>query len=174
MPLTPELKASYEAVLHDQESEYAEVQQQVSAGQARLKELNNSMGTLRKRLNPDEATATSPLLTSANPSRQSSRKYAYMSVRWAILDLLAESEAKTTAEIAEALISAGVQTKAANFVNNVSAVLSTTMKEQHDEVQQISDGKWSLTENGKSAIEHIRTLPKFQAAIRGIRSFTKF
>ena len=97
-----------------------------------------------------------------------------MSVRWAILDLLAESEAKTTAEIAEALIAAGVQTRAANFANNVSAVLSSTMKEGHDEVQQLPDGKWQLTENGRSAIEHIRTTPRFQGAMRGTRTFAKY
>ncbi len=170
MPLTPELRASYEAVLRDQESERDEVQQQVSAGQARLKEVHNSISTLLKRLNPDAVTSPS---SSVNPPRQSSRKYAYMSVRWAILDLLAESEPKTTAEIAEALIAAGVQTKAANFVNNVSAVLSTTMKEAHGEVQ-LADSKWQLTENGKSAIEHIRTTPKFRGAMRGTRTFTRY
>jgi hypothetical protein len=168
MPLTPELRASYEAVLHDQESEYNDVQQQVSAGQAKLKELNNSISTLRKRINPDAAPTYSS--NSVTPSRPSSRKYATMSVRWAILDLLAESGPKTTAEVAEALIAAGVQTKAANFTNNVSAVLSTTMKEQHSEVQQLPDSKWELTENGRSAIEHIRTTPKFRGAMHGSRS----
>jgi hypothetical protein len=172
MPLSPELRASYEAVLHDQESERDEVQQQVSAGQARLKELHNSISTLLKRLSPDAIVLHS--LDSVTPSRPPSRKYATMSVRWAILDLLAESEPKTTAEIAEALIAAGVQTKAANFVNNVSAVLSTTMKEAHDEVQQLPDSKWKLTDNGRSAIEHIRNLPKFRGAMRGARGFARY
>jgi mRNA-degrading endonuclease toxin of MazEF toxin-antitoxin module len=76
----------------------------------------------------------------------------------------------TTAEIAESLLAAGVQTKAANFANNVSAVLSTTMREQpHGEVQ-LSDGKWQLTEKGKAAIDYIRTTPKFRGAVRGIRA----
>jgi hypothetical protein len=172
MPLTPELRASYEAVVRDQELERDEVQQQVSAGQARLKELHNSISTLLKRINPD--TATIPQSNSVTPSRPPSRKYTFMSVRWAILDLLAESEPKTTAEIAEALIAAGVQTKAANFVNNVSAVLSTTMKEAHAEVQQLPDSRWQLTENGRSAIEHIRSSPKFRGATRGTRSFTRY
>ncbi|MFZ1010321.1 MAG: hypothetical protein WAN65_26015 [Candidatus Sulfotelmatobacter sp.] len=164
MPLTPELRVSYEAVLHDQESERDEVQQQVSAGQARLKELHNSISTLLRRLNPDAPTISSS--SSATPLRPSSKKYATISVRWAILDLLAESEPKTTAEIAEVLSMAGVQTRAANFVNNVSAVLSSTMKEAHDEVQQLPDGKWKLTVNGQSAIEHIRTTPRFRGAMR--------
>lgn len=171
MPLTSELRASYEAVLNDQESEYNDVQQQVSAGQARLKELHNSISTLRKRLNPDAVPLTLSPSSAVTPSRPSSKKYATVSVRWAILDLLAESEPKTTAEIAETLIAAGVQTKAANFANNVSAVLSTTMKEQHDEVQQSPEGKWTLTENGKAAIEHIRTTPRFRAGMRGDRGY---
>lgn len=71
----------------------------------------------------------------------------------------------STAEIAERLKAGGVQTKAANFANNVSAVLSTTMKEQHKEVQQLPDGTWELTDNGESAIEHIRTTPKFRREV---------
>ncbi|MGD0161816.1 MAG: hypothetical protein ABSB39_05045 [Candidatus Sulfotelmatobacter sp.] len=172
MPLTPELRAAFEAVLRQYESEYGGVQNQVSAGQARLKELHNSISTLQKSLNPEASSPTPPI--PATPSRQSSRKYAFTSVRWAILDLLAESEPKTTAEIAEDLIAAGVQTKAANFANNVSAVLSTTLKEQHGEVEQLPDGKWRLTDNGKSAIEHIRTTPKFREAMRGRRSFARY
>jgi hypothetical protein len=79
-----------------------------------------------------------------------------------------------TAEIAEALIAAGIQTKATNFANNVSAVLSATMKEQHAEVRQLPDGKWELTESGKSAIEHIRTTAKWRAATRGGGSNARF
>jgi hypothetical protein len=171
MPLTPELRASYEDVLRDQESERDEIQQQISAGQARLKELHNSISTLLKRINPD--TAPIPQSNSVTPSRPPNRKYTFMSVRWAILDLLIDSKPMATAEIAEALLAAGIQTKAANFANNVSAVLSTTMKEQpHVEVNQLQDGKWELTESGKRAIEHIRTTTKFRSALRGGRSYS--
>ena len=171
MPLSPESKAAHEIVLRDLEEERNEALQQVVAFNNRVKEINQSISTLRRRLNPDGVSSS---LLSPIPSRLPGKKYAFMSVRWAILDLLAESEPKTTAEIAEALIAAGVQTKAANFANNVSAVLSTTMKEQHNEVQQLQEGKWELTENGKSAIEHIRTTPKFQGAMRGPRSFARY
>ncbi len=170
MPLTSETKASYEVVLRDLENERSEAQEQIAALQARLKELHNSISTLTKRLNPDASASSS-----TTPSSQSSKKYACMSVRWAILDLLADSEPKTTAEIADALSTAGVQTQAANFANNVSAVLSSTMKERpHFEVRQLEDGRWQLTEKGKSAADHIRTLPRFQAAMRGVRTFARF
>lgn len=164
MPLTSDLKPHYEAVLHDLQAEHQQVQQQVGSLQARLKELHNSISTLAKRLNPDAP----PSSYSPAPSRPPNQKYANMSVRWAILDLLADSQkAMTTAEIADALLAAGVQTRAANFANNVSAVLSTTMREDHNEVQQLPDGKWELTEKGKEAIEYIRTTPKFLGAVRG-------
>jgi len=73
----------------------------------------------------------------------------------------------TTAEIAESLKAGGIETRATDFANNVSAVLSTSMKGNHGEVKQLSDGKWELTESGKSAIDHIRNLAKFRSATRG-------
>lgn len=169
MPLSTELKASYEAVLHDLEAEQAETHQQLAQHQNRLKELHHSILTLRKKLDADP-----PLPTSTIPLRQPDKKYAFLSVRWAILDLLAESEAKTTGEIADALLKAGLPTKAANFANNVSAVLSNMMKEgKHKEVRQLTDGRWELTDNGHRAIEYIRTMPKFQAALRNAAQFAK-
>src|ERR1019366_10259401 len=131
MPLNSDLKSSYQAVLHDLESERQQVQQQIAPLQARLKELHASIVTLAKRINPDASSQfTAP--------RPAPLTYANMSVRWAILDLLMDSQtAMATAEIADALLAAGVPTRAANFANNVSAVLSTTMKEKHNEVQQL-------------------------------------
>jgi len=162
-----ELKASYEAVLHDLEAQCTEVQQEVAERQARLKDLHHSILTITKCLNVD--TSSSRPVT---PSRPPSEKYANLSVRWAILDLLNDSQPMATAEIAEALLAAGVKTKAANFANNVSAVLSTTMKEQpHVEVTQLPDGKWTLTESGRRAIEHIRSTAKFRAGMRGDRAY---
>jgi len=158
MSLNDELKRHYEAVLQDLETERYQVQSQIAPLQARLKELHNSIQTLTKKINPEANThSTLPFVrpTLAN------QKYARLSVRWAILDLLNDTRARTSSEIAEALKAAGIQTKAANFVNNVSAVLSTTMKE---EVQQLSNGAWELTENGRKAIAYIRTTPKFKSS----------
>jgi len=157
MSLNPELKASYEIVLQDLESERQQVQGQLGPLQARLKELHHSIRTLSDKLYPD----TPFLFRSPTPIRPPSLKYASISVRWAILDLLSGTPPMTTAEIAEMLKTKGVRTKATNFVNNVSSVLSTTMKE-HAEVQQLTDGKWQLSDTGKSAIDHIRTTPRFQ------------
>jgi hypothetical protein len=157
MPLTNDLKASYEAVMNDLEAERELVQQQIAPLQSRLKELHYSISTLSKRLSPDL-----PFSRPSSPTRSQSQKYAHMSVRWAILDFLNDSEPTATAEIAEALKDKGVQTKAANFVNNVSAVLSSMMKPPQIEVNQLPDGRWQLNENGRNAIAHIRSLAKFR------------
>lgn len=158
MSLNADLREKYEAVLHDLEAECQQIKQQLATLHARLKELQGSAITLTKRINSD---STSPIIPVHSPNT----RYANISVRWAILDLLKNSQRPmSTAEIAEALTHAGVQTRATNFANNVSAVLSTTMRE-HKEVQQFPDGKWELTDNGDNAIEHIRTTPKFRRAL---------
>ncbi|SRR6266536_1375643 len=160
MPLATEVKTSYEVVLRDLQAERDVVQQQLDNLHAQLKEINSGISTVSKRLHPDSPSSHSPL--SFRPPNQ---KYANTSVRWAILDLLADSEAMTTAQIAETIKAGGVPTRASNFVNNVSAVLTTTMKEKHKEVQQLPDGRWELTDNGRNAIAHIRTNPKFRRGL---------
>lgn len=160
MPLSSDLKASYEAVLQDLDSQRADVQHQVGELQKRLHDLNHSIGTISRHLSPE--TPSSPLLI----SRPASSKYANSSVRWAVLDLLSDSEPKTTAEIADALLTGGIPTKAANFANNVSAVLTTTMKETRKDVEQLPDGKWRLTESGHATIEYIRSKRDSRSANR--------
>jgi hypothetical protein len=160
MPLSSELKTNYEAVLRDLEADRLNVQQQLTSLGARMRELQSSILTLSRKINPDADSAQPNLFATIRPLNPS---YAYISVRWAILDLLHDSEGMTTSEIAEALKASGVQTKAANFVNNVSSVLTTTMQKGHKEVEQSTEGKWSLTQVGVSAIEYIRTTPKFHA-----------
>ena len=147
---TADLKSQYEAVLHDLEADRDQTQEQLATLQAKVKELNQSIATLSARLNIDPSSRAP---VTARPSFQ----YANMSVRWAILNLLNDSEPMTTPAIAEALKTGGVESRAANFTNNVSAVLSTNMKELHKEVEQLPDGKWQLTETGKNAIAHIRS-----------------
>src|SRR5271165_458228 len=59
------------------------------------------------------------------PSAPGGQRYATVSTRWAILDLLDRANGPMSAsEIADALLSEGLPTRAEKFVNNVSAVLS--------------------------------------------------
>jgi hypothetical protein len=162
MSLNTEERASFEIVLKVLLAELDQVQEQLSPLQAKQKELHHSINTISARLTPDPLLPTRPLT-----ARSASQKYTHMSVRWAILDLLSDAAALSTAEVAEELLNHGVQTKAANFANNASAVLGSMMKGSHKEVQQTSDGKWQLNENGKQAITYIRTTPKFRRALYG-------
>jgi hypothetical protein len=127
-------------------------QAQIGELTTKLREQNQTIASLSRELYGSNA----PL-----PVSVATHKYAKASVRWAILDLLANSTPLNTPEIAEILKSEGVTTKAANFTNNVSAVLSSTMKGV-GEVRQTSDEKWELTEKGRNAIYHIRLTPKFR------------
>jgi len=131
MLLTDEVKAHIQGAIEHLESERQQAQHQVTAAQLHIKELNSSITTLQKSLNHE----ASPFRSFHAPLRPPHLKYANISVRWAILDLL--------------------------HANNVSAVLSTTMT-KHNEVQQLPGGRWELTENGIKAIEYIRTTPKFR------------
>ena len=158
MPLNIELKSHYEAVLRDLEADRLRVQQRLASLGAQMREMQASIMTLSRKINPDSEPQ---LFGSVSPLHTGIYSYANISVRWAILDLLHGSDGMGTSEIADALRTAGVQTKAANFVNNVSAVL-TTMQRVHSEVMQSSEGKWKLTATGVSAIEYIRTTEKFR------------
>jgi hypothetical protein len=163
MPLSSDKRAGYEIVLRDEEQERDELLQQISGLQSRLKEVQGHISHVSRKLTEDTPSnnplAQTPLVPRTN------HRYALTSVRWAVLDLLSNSEPMTTAAVAEALKAAGVQTRATNFANNVSAVLSTTMRDKRSEVHQLDDGRWELTENGKNSIAYIRTTPKFRRAL---------
>jgi hypothetical protein len=146
-----ELRIVYGPALSDLQARRDATYSSLVEHQRRLLELDNLIAGIMRIVNP-----TNPAVVVA------SKKYANISVRWAILDLLSAAGApKTTADIAEALKEAGVVTKAANFTNNISAVLSSTMKGK-GEVAQNSDGLWELTERGSNAISHIQASAEFR------------
>ncbi len=167
MAISPELKIQYEAVLKALEVDREDARREIATLQKKLREHDSAIITIRQKIDP---STTRPVVVQSFPNdhaRQDQRyqpqyKYALISVRWAILHLLSEaSRPMSTADIAEALKSAGVQTKAANFSNNVSAMLSTTMREKdHEEVEAV-DGKWRLTAVGRNKIAHIVTTAEF-------------
>jgi len=159
MPQAGDSKAVLEAAFQVFEAERLDIMQQLGPLQARLREVQGTQANLLKRISPDAPSH------STTPHRPLHQKYAKFGVRWAILDLLNNSpEGMSTSEIAEALTAGGIQTEAANFANNVSAVLSTTMKMSRKEVESLSDGKWKLTPIGVSAIHHIQSTEKFERA----------
>jgi hypothetical protein len=138
-----DIKTHYDAVMGDLQKRRDALYQEISERQARLKELQNTIASIARLTNPS-SNAQTITQTATGP------KYSNLGVRWAILDLLGESGPMATSDVAEVLKREGVVSQAANFTNNVSAVLSTTMKGK-GEVQQTVDGKWELTDAGKNS-----------------------
>lgn len=152
-------KAQFEGVVEHLEHEREEIHREVAGLQRKLRDLDNAIATLRQRIDP----AYKPSVTPVESRYPADQRYAFISVHWAILHLLSEAKAPmTTAEIAEALTAAGVKTRAANFANNCSAVLTANMRIRGDEEVESIDGAWRLTEKGRNKIAHIVTSPKFR------------
>jgi hypothetical protein len=139
----------YRAVLDD-------LQKQRNEFQYRIKEIDTAITSLH-RLIPEAAKNELP--TPAMPNVPSALvphgKYAGMSVRWAILNLLAEDATApmTTGDIADALVKGGIVSNGKSFSGNVSAVLSG-MNHDRSEVSAGEKG-WVITPNGRSAWTHI-------------------
>ena len=129
----------YRAVLDD-------LQKQRNEFQFKIQEIDTAMSSLH-RLIP--ASAKDELPTPSMPNlpvaQVATGKYSGMSVRWAVLNLLAEdaTASMTTGEIAEALIRGGIVSQGKSFSGNVSAVLSGM---NHDRKEVVSDGNggWTL------------------------------
>jgi hypothetical protein len=83
-------------------------------------------------------------------------KYAGLSVRWAILNLLAEDREAPmpTAAIAETLRAGGITSNSQNFTSNVSAVISD-MTNKKQELEPTDSG-YRLTETGRKAWDAIK------------------
>jgi hypothetical protein len=93
-------------------------------------------------------------------------KFADMSVRWAILNFLAEDAVgpMPTGKIAEALEAGGLRSKSGkSFSSNVSAILSV-MAKHRGEVEGI-DGGFRLTQSGRSAWEAIQNTPQYASRV---------
>jgi hypothetical protein len=139
----------YRAVLDD-------LQRQKNLAQFKIVELDNAIASLH-RLIPEEAKDALPTPTPANPPAVTvvHGKYAGMSVRWAILNLLAEdaSHPMSTGGIATALQEGGITSAGKNFAGNVSAVLSDMGRVRREVTS--TDSGWVITDTGKSAWAHI-------------------
>ena len=137
----------YRAVLEDLVKQKNELQFKIG-------EIDAAVSALR-RLMPIEEQPRQKDLQQSLPMVKHGR-YSEMSVRWAILALLAE-EAEgplSTGQIAIKLIEGGVTSESRHFGANVSAVLSK-MNHERKELESSPDG-WRITEAGKTAWIHIK------------------
>jgi len=140
----------YRAVLSD-------LNRQRDVYRLKINEIEQAIASLH-RLIPTEVKTELPPPPQINAAYQNVPKgqFGGMSVRWAILYLLSEiaTGPLTTGEIASALREGGIQSNAAKFAGNVSAILSV-MRSQKHEVEGVGDG-WVISESGKQAWAHIR------------------
>ena len=169
MILTEELRSQYQAVLKDLITRRSGHQKEANEHQRAIRELDPTIAGISKLLEggvPLQGTLPLTAAPAPIPIRPTvasqGRRYATVSTRWAILDLLDRSDPMSPSDIADALLAEGIHTKAEKFANNVSAVLSD-MKSPRGEVD--SNGtKWEITERGRNAISHIRTTRRIMPA----------
>jgi hypothetical protein len=147
---------SYEHVLNDWQAH-----RQRCANE--LKMLDGMIGNLRQFISAQPATAVSSHTTDSVSTGQ---KYTGMSVRWAILYLLAEHTTSPTgrAEIAKALREGGITSNAQDFASNVSAVLSTMVNERR-EVEQVQDSGYQITQHGREVWAGIKRTPQWSSRV---------
>lgn len=140
----------YRAVLRD-------LEQRQLACQKELAELEQTISAIRNLLpsaQPQLDLAANRMMRSAQDN--ASGKYANMSVRWAVLNLLAENAPgpMPTSEIASSLLKGGIRSSSRNFNSNVSAVLST-MANTREEVETV-EGNYKITEHGREVWNAIK------------------
>lgn len=140
--MSSEMSKHYQAVLND-------LEQRRQRCQKELAELDRAIAFMRKPLPPQAHSVYSG-------------KYSNMSVRWAILNLLAEDAVAPmpTSEIAEALQKGGISSRGKSFSSNVSAVLSQMTKER-EETEQVGSG-YCISEHGREVWEGIKNTEQYQ------------
>jgi hypothetical protein len=139
----------YRAVLED-------LQGQRAMHQLKIAEIDAGISALRRLIPSDTREELAPHETTSEAPSIHPGKYAGMSVRWSVLNLLAEDSTRPmgTGEIAEALERGGIISNGKNFAANVSAVLSNMNNERREVLS--TDNGWVISDVGRQAWAHIR------------------
>lgn len=160
--MTTEMHGHYRAVLDDLGAKKAKVLQELNQLDAAIAAIKSLAGD-PVQVQPQRPTAQHA--TVPNAPVEHGINYAAISVRWAVLSLLADvaTGPMSTGQIAEALQQRGVKKETKSpFGNIVSAVLSNLRVK--GEVEPVGDGLYQLSDAGRSMWKHIKSGPKFQAA----------
>jgi hypothetical protein len=140
----------------------ADLEQRRSRIQSELRDVDETITRIR-RLMSTQTTLFASAPTSGSPIvAVSQSRYTGMSVRWAILCLLAE-DAPTrlgTGEIAQILKDGGITSNSQNFSSNVSAVLSV-MSNSRGEVEQV-EGAYQITTRGRDVWNGIKLTAQYR------------
>ena len=150
-----DLYVHYQAVLDD-------LQQRKQSLAQSIKELDGMIAGIQRQLGTVASPGdTHPEVGSATPTVVSG-EYSNMSVRWAILKLLAEgpTSSMATGDVATTLEGGGVTSKGQRFASVVSAVLSG-MKNKKQEIEMADGGMYRLSAVGRQAWEAIKNSPRY-------------
>ncbi len=147
----------YAHVINDLQERFDQRINELKQRDAQLKALASALESLRLVIEASEQSLPA--------SFDSNGPFAGISVRWAILFLLAEkaTEPMTTGQIAEALLTGGIITKGANFNANVSAVISNMARDRGEVVG--TDGHYEITAIGRESWTGIKASPQMQGRI---------
>jgi|HubBroStandDraft_2_1064218.scaffolds.fasta_scaffold18077_3 hypothetical protein len=154
----------YQSVLRDLETRRNRYQKE-------LADIEQTIGGIKRIISttaslfvstPIPASIETPLAHGDGNVVAEMKKYAGMSVRWAVLRLLAEDAPGPlkTVEIAALLSSGGISSASMNFAGNVSAVVSD-MVNKRKELESAEDSSYRLTDNGRAAWAAIKHSPKY-------------
>jgi hypothetical protein len=121
--------------------------------------LEETISGLKKMLGNQQSTLFRPQPQIVTNQREG--RYAGISVRWAILNLLGEDAVGPlpTSKIAEALTTGGITSTSQNFTSNVSAVVSDMTNKRRE--LESTDGGYRLTDNGRAAWDAIKRTPQY-------------
>jgi hypothetical protein len=175
-----DLYEHYKAILAAERADVQQWENEKQQLEIRIDQGNASIARLLAKLNAYEESAgamgrpattamqVSPPVTSV-PDRL---RYAGMSVRWAILYLMADSamDSLTARQIAEALISGGVRTNGQSFNANVSAVVSVMVRKSGELERAREFGAYRITPRGREVWDTIKGSKRYRVGRLAILS----
>ena len=159
----------YRAILAAEQAEAEQLQAEKQQLEVRIEQVQASIARILAKLaahkepivvsKPTNAYVPADELPSAVPERL---KYAGMSVRWALLYLMADGgvDQLTSSQMADTLLKGGFRSdRAKNFNANVSAVVSEMVRKKGELEQANEAGAYRITDHGRdvwATIKHSR------------------
>ena len=167
--MNKELYEHYKATLDAEKSDAKQLETERQRIDAKLEASRTIIARIQEKLLAYEESIAGKTMSLFSPSAPLPErlKYAGMSVRWAILNLMADGGVGelTTPLMAEALTAGGVSTKSQNFNANVSAVVSEMRQRREPELEPgVAEGTFRITGHGREVWESIKHTPKYRFA----------
>lgn len=159
--MNKELYEHYKAILKAEEAEAEDLKAERERIDGRLEQTQASIARISAKISDyHEATPAGGSEPVQVPERL---KYAGMSVRWAILRLMADGGAEdlSTSQMAETLKNGGVSSGGKNFAGNVSAVVSEMVRVKR-ELESPASGIYRITALGREKWDTIRHSAKYR------------